>query len=48
MTPEEYYKQEFAENYNVIKNLRVKPIINFNTMILFAELYHKYITNLKK
>ncbi len=42
MNAEEYYKEIFKDDYNLIKDIRNKPSYTLNSMIEFAKLYHKH------
>ena len=41
LTPEEYYQETFESNYSDIVMIKDVRLFSFNTMIQFAELYHK-------
>lgn len=41
MTPEEYYKQEFEKDYSLTKDIADAKLYSLNSMLQFAELYHK-------
>jgi len=42
MTPEEYYKEEFnPENWDIVSHLKDNNLFSFNSMVMFAEMYHK-------
>ena len=41
-TPEEYYKEEFSpENWELVKNVRTTNLFDFDSLVMFAEMYHK-------
>ena len=40
MKPEDFYKEEFAKDYELIKDLKEQPFFNFRSMMEFAEMYH--------
>ena len=46
MTPEDYYKQEFPDDYNLIKDMKLANLFSFDTVIKFAELYANSQTKL--
>jgi len=41
MTPEEYYKIEFEKDYRLMKDIADAKLYSLNSMLQFAELYHK-------
>lgn len=40
MKPEDFYKEEFAKDYELIKDLKEQQFFNFRSMMEFAEMYH--------
>jgi hypothetical protein len=41
-TPEEFYKEEFSpENWEIVKSVRNANLFDFDSLIMFAEMYHK-------
>lgn len=40
MKPEDFYKEEFAKDYELVKDLKEQPFFNFRSMMEFAEMYH--------
>ena len=40
MTPEEYYKEEFAEDYKLVKDIKETKLFSFKSVMQFAEMYH--------
>lgn len=41
-TPEEFYKEEFSpENWELVKNVRTTNLFDFDSLVMFAEMYHK-------
>lgn len=39
MNAEDFYKQEFEKDYELIKDIRNNPFFNLDSVLKFAELY---------
>ena len=39
MNAEDFYKQEFEKDYELIKDIRNTPVFNLDSVLKFAELY---------
>jgi hypothetical protein len=45
LTPLEFYKKNFAKDYELISDLADNPFFSLNTLTQFTELYFDYVIN---
>jgi len=44
LTPEQFYEKIFKTDYLLVKSIKHSHLYNFNTMMMFTELYKNYLT----
>ena len=47
LSPLEFYKKEFPEDYNLISSLQNTAFYSLNTMCQFTELYSNYLRSVQ-